>query len=41
VSGPLIVGTNPNIGTTYNTMIVNEEFIKKYYSNLNSKLEEL
>ena len=41
VSGPLIVGTNPNIGTTYNTMIVNEEFVKKYYSNLNSKLEEL
>ena len=27
VSGPLVMGTNPNIGTTYNAVVVNQRFI--------------
>jgi len=28
ISGPLVLGTNPNIGTTYNSVVVNRSFIE-------------
>lgn len=41
VSGPLIMGTSPNIGTTYNQIIRNEQFIKENTASLSSVLEDL
>jgi DNA-directed RNA polymerase II subunit RPB1 len=41
ISGPLIVGGTPVMGTTYNTVIVNRDFIKKRSSNMSQLLEEL
>jgi len=41
VSGPLVMGTNPNVGTTYNSLCVNEEFVKEQVSNLEDVLEDL
>lgn len=41
VSGPLIVGTTPNIGSTFNQVCVNEEFIKSNAKTLSSVLAEL
>lgn len=41
VSGPLIVGTNPSVGTCYNTLIVNEDFLKENMKKLSSIEEEL
>ena len=40
ISGPLILGTNPKIGTTYNRLCVNTEFINKK-ENLENLLDEL
>lgn len=41
VSGPLMCGMAPNIGTTKNTMVVNEDFVKKNIASLETVLEEL
>ena len=40
ISGPLILGTSPNIGTTYNKLIVNENFINEYNKNLSKNIED-
>ena len=40
ISGPLILGTAPNIGTTYNKIIVNENFINEYNSKLSKDLDD-
>ncbi len=41
ISGPLMVGTNPHIGTTYNRIIVNEDFIKENAKNFTNVIDEL
>lgn len=41
ISGQLIVGSTPNIGTTYNEIIVNQEFIEKNQTDLNKQLEDI
>ncbi len=41
ISGPLVMGTSFNIGTTYNSFIVNEEFIKENSKTLSSVIEDL
>jgi DNA-directed RNA polymerase II subunit RPB1 len=41
ISGPLIVGTNPKIGTTFNRVCVNEEFVKENVKNIDDVLEDL
>jgi DNA-directed RNA polymerase II subunit RPB1 len=39
ISGPLMVGTSPNIGTTYNKVIVNEAFVKNYHATYKKTLD--
>ena len=41
ISGPLVMGTNPNIGTTYNSVVVNQQFIQENMKSLESIAEEL
>ena len=41
ISGPLVMGTSFNIGTTYNSFIVNEDFLKENTKSLSSIVEEL
>ncbi len=41
ISGPLVLGTNPNIGTTYNTIVVNQQFIEENSKALESTVEDL
>ena len=41
VSGPLIMGTNPKIGTTYNSVFVNEEFIQSNVKKIEDMLDDL
>ena len=41
ISGQLIVGSTPKIGTTYNEIIVNQEFIVKYTNDLSKQLEDI
>jgi len=41
ISGPLIMGISPNVGTTYNSMQVNEEFIKANVKSIENVLDEL
>ena len=41
VSGPLIMGTNPQIGTCYNSIVVNEEFIEQNAKDMENTLENL
>lgn len=41
ISGPMVMGTNPNIGTTYNGMVVNQEFIEQNAKSLESIAEDL
>jgi len=41
VSGPLIMGTNPNVGTTFNSCCINEEFIKASSKGIKSVIEDL
>ncbi len=41
ISGPLVMGTNPNIGTTYNSVVVNQQFIQENIKSLESIAEEL
>lgn len=40
ISGPLILGTSPNIGTTYNKIIVNENFINNYNTNMSKDIDD-
>lgn len=40
ISGPLILGAAPNIGTTYNKLIVNEKFIDEYNRNLSKNIDD-
>ena len=41
ISGPLVLGTNPNIGTTYNGIVVNEQFLKENSTRLETITEDL
>lgn len=41
ISGPLVMGTNPNIGTTYNGVVVNEQFIAENASKIDDVAAEL
>jgi DNA-directed RNA polymerase II subunit RPB1 len=38
ISGPLIMGSSPNIGTTYNKIIVNEQFVDEYHKTKGKKI---
>ncbi len=40
ISGPLILGTSPDIGTAYNKLIVNESFVTNYYKTYNKKIDD-
>jgi DNA-directed RNA polymerase II subunit RPB1 len=41
VSGPLVVGQTPNIGTCYNNVSINEEFVQDYFKNLNADIDDI
>ena len=41
ISGPLIMGTSPAIGSTYNKLAVNEEFINDNIKNIDKELDDL
>jgi DNA-directed RNA polymerase beta' subunit len=41
ISGPLVMGTNPNIGTTYNQIVVNRQFIEENAKTLETIAEDL
>lgn len=40
ISGPLILGTSPNIGTTYNKIIVSERFVSDYNKKLSNDIDD-
>lgn len=40
VSGPLILGTSPNIGTAYNKVILSENFINDYDKTLSKQVDD-
>ncbi len=40
ISGPLIVGQVPNVGTTYNNVALDEDFVKSYYNSLNKSIDD-
>ena len=40
ISGPLIIGSAPNIGTTYNKLVLNEKFINNFDSEHNKEMDE-
>jgi DNA-directed RNA polymerase II subunit RPB1 len=40
ISGPLILGTSPNIGTTYNKIIVNEQFIDEFHASNSKNIDD-
>lgn len=40
VSGPLIVGQAPVVGTTYNNVFINEKFISEHMQKMNEKIED-
>lgn len=40
ISGPLILGTSPNIGTTYNKLVVNETFVNEYHKSLSKNIDD-
>ena len=40
ISGPLILGSAPNIGTTYNKVILSENFINNYDKTLSKKVDD-
>jgi len=40
ISGPLILGTAPNIGTTYNKVMVSENFINNYDKKLSKIVDD-
>ena len=41
ISGPLVLGTNPNIGTTYNAIVVNRQFLEENSKALESTFDDL
>ena len=41
ISGPMLLGMTPKIGSIYNTFIVNKEFIKKNTRSIDSVLDEI
>lgn len=41
ISGPLIIGSTPIVGTTFNPIVVNEEFIQEHAAKLNTVIEDL
>jgi len=41
ISGPIMMGTNPDIGTTYNKVLIDEEFLKQNVGNINSVIADL
>ena len=40
ISGPLILGSTPCVGTSFNKILVNENFIKDNAKNINQKIED-
>ena len=40
ISGPLILGSAPNIGTTYNKIILNENFVSNYNKTLSKNIDD-
>lgn len=40
VSAPLVLGTAPLIGTTFNNCSINEEFVENYFKNLSKDIDE-
>lgn len=41
ISGPLVMGTNPSIGTTYNAVVVDDEFIQAQAGKLEDIVADL
>ena len=41
ISGPLVLGTNPNIGTTYNAIVVNRQFLEENSKALEATFDDL
>ena len=41
ISGPLILGTSPDIGTGYNKVILNEKFIDDFHSNESKNIDDV
>lgn len=41
ISGSLILGTSPTVGTSYNNIIVNEQFIKEESKRIGEQLDDL
>jgi DNA-directed RNA polymerase beta' subunit len=41
VSSPIVMGDSPIVGTRYNKVVNNEIFIKNYYKNLSSNIDDL
>lgn len=40
LSGALIMGQTPNIGTLYNNVSIDEQFVENYYANLGSAIDD-
>jgi DNA-directed RNA polymerase beta' subunit len=40
ISGPLVTGLAPSIGSAYNNVFMNEEFVQDYMKNLSKKIED-
>jgi DNA-directed RNA polymerase II subunit RPB1 len=41
ISGPLVMGTNPSIGTTFNKIVVNQKFLEENSKSLESIISNL
>lgn len=41
ISAPLICGQAPNIGTTYNNVCIDEEFVEHYYKNIETNIDDI
>jgi DNA-directed RNA polymerase II subunit RPB1 len=40
ISGPLVVGQAPSVGTTYNNVSINEALVENYMRNLSRNIED-
>jgi DNA-directed RNA polymerase II subunit RPB1 len=40
VSGPMIMGSNPHVGTMYNKILVNEKFLQENAANIEESIED-
>jgi DNA-directed RNA polymerase II subunit RPB1 len=40
ISAPLCVGESPSIGTCYNNVSINQEFVENYFKNLNKNIDD-